>query len=91
VFERAGLLWIFNFHSSNSFTDYRVGVENAGMYRVVINMDSPAFGGYGNIKDETRFFTTPFAWSSTKNFIHVYVPSRMAMVLALRIRCERAP
>ncbi|KAF2754960.1 alpha-glucan branching enzyme [Pseudovirgaria hyperparasitica] len=53
VFERAGLLWIFNFHPSNSFTDYRVGVEQEGTYRVVINTDAPGFGGHGNISDDT--------------------------------------
>ena len=26
AFERAGLLFIFNFHTSNSFTDYKAGV-----------------------------------------------------------------
>lgn len=30
VFERAGLLWVFNFHPTNSYKDYRVGVERAG-------------------------------------------------------------
>lgn len=32
VFERAGLLWVFNFHPTNSYTDYRVGVEQAGEF-----------------------------------------------------------
>ncbi|TID20161.1 1-4-alpha-glucan-branching enzyme [Venturia nashicola] len=82
VFERAGLLWIFNFHPNQSYTDYRVGVEEAGTYRVVINTDSKAFGGHGNIKEETRFFTTDFAWNGRKNFVQVYIPSRTAMVLA---------
>jgi 1,4-alpha-glucan branching enzyme len=36
VFERAGLLWIFNFHPDKSFTDYRVGVEQEGTYRIVL-------------------------------------------------------
>ena len=41
VFERAGLLWIFNFHPTKSYPDYRVGVEiQAGTYRVVLNTDS---------------------------------------------------
>ncbi|KAE9981876.1 hypothetical protein BLS_004254 [Venturia inaequalis] len=83
VFERAGLLWIFNFHPNQSYTDYRVGVEEAGTYRVVINTDSKSFGGHGNIKEETRFFTTDFAWNGRKNFVQVYIPSRTAMVLAL--------
>ncbi|KAK7512586.1 alpha-glucan branching enzyme [Phyllosticta citriasiana] len=53
VFERAGLLWIFNFHPSSSFTDYRVGVEQEGTYRIVINTDSKDFGGHGNVDDST--------------------------------------
>lgn len=83
VFERGGLLWIFNFHPSSSFTDYRVGVEQEGTYKIVINTDSPDFGGHGNIKEDTRFFTTPFSWNNRKNFLQVYIPSRTAIVLAL--------
>ena len=30
VFERAGLLFAFNLHSTNSFPDYRVGVQESG-------------------------------------------------------------
>lgn len=83
VFERAGLLWIFNFHPSSSFTDYRVGVEQAGTYRIVLNTDSPAFGGLDRVKEDTRFFTTDFAWNDRKNFVQVYIPTRTAIVLAL--------
>ncbi|CAN9367708.1 unnamed protein product [Alternaria alternata] len=83
VFERAGLLWIFNFHPQESFTDYRVGVEQEGTYRIVLSTDSKAFGGHGNVDETTRFFTTPFAWNERKNFLQVYIPSRTAIVLAL--------
>lgn len=80
VFERAGLLWIFNFHPSSSFTDYRVGVEEAGTYRIVVNTDSTAFGGLNRIQEETRYFTTDFGWNGRKNFLQVYIPTRTAMV-----------
>jgi 1,4-alpha-glucan branching enzyme len=80
VFERAGLLWIFNFHPSNSFTDYRVGVEQEGTYRIVLSSDSKAFGGHGNVAEDTRFFTTPFQWNERKNFLQVYIPTRTAIV-----------
>ncbi|KZF20603.1 glycoside hydrolase family 13 protein [Xylona heveae TC161] len=72
VFERAGLLWIFNFHPSQSFADYRVGVETAGTYKIVINSDSPAFGGLNRIDESTRYFTTPFEWNGRKNHTHVF-------------------
>lgn len=32
AYERANLLFIFNFHPSQSYTDYRVGVEKPGKY-----------------------------------------------------------
>jgi len=32
VFERAGLLFVFNFNPSKSFTDYKIGVQVDGVY-----------------------------------------------------------
>lgn len=80
VFERAGLLWIFNFHPSQSYADYRVGVEEAGTYRIVLSTDNPSFGGHGRVDEATRFFTTDFAWNNRKNFLQVYIPTRTAIV-----------
>lgn len=80
VFERAGLLWIFNFNPSKSFTDYRVGVEHAGVYRIIIDTDSPDYGGLGRNAKETRFFTTDMPWNNRKNFTQVYLPTRTALV-----------
>ncbi|KAK4633814.1 1,4-alpha-glucan-branching enzyme [Fulvia fulva] len=83
VFERAGLLFIFNFHPSSSFTDYRVGVEQAGTYKIVLNTDEPKYGGLNRVQNDSRFFTTDFEWNGRKNFLQVYIPTRSAIVLAL--------
>ncbi|EXJ61015.1 1,4-alpha-glucan-branching enzyme [Cladophialophora yegresii CBS 114405] len=83
VFERAGLLWIFNFHPSASFTDYRVGVDAPGVYRIIIDTDSPEYGGHGRNAKDTRFFTTDMPWNGRRNFTQVYIPTRTALVLAL--------
>lgn len=80
VFERAGLLWIFNFHPTKSYTDYRVGVEEGGVYRIVLDSDSSEFGGFNRNAKETRFFTTDFAWNNRRNFVQVYIPCRTALV-----------
>ena len=80
VFERAGLLWIFNFHPTNSYSDYRVGVEQEGTYKIVLNSDAPEFGGLSRVQQDTRFFTTPFGWNGRRNFLQVYVPTRTAIV-----------
>jgi len=82
VFERAGLLFIFNFHPTNSYTDYRVGVEQAGEYHVALTSDEKRFGGFDNVALDSKYFTTPMEWNGRKNWIHVYVPSRTVLVLA---------
>ncbi|POS73285.1 1,4-alpha-glucan branching enzyme [Diaporthe helianthi] len=87
VFERAGLVFVFNFHPTNSYTDYRIGVDVEGAYKIVLNTDDKDVGGFNSIDTNTRFFTTPMEWNNRKNWTHVYIPSRTAIVLAL----ESAP
>ncbi|KAF9569108.1 glycoside hydrolase family 13 protein [Agrocybe pediades] len=82
VFERAGLLFVFNFHPNKSFTDYRVGVEEGGEYRIVLSSDEKRFGGFDNIMLDSKFFTEPMEWNGRKNFLQVYIPSRTCIVLA---------
>lgn len=80
VFERAGLVFIFNFHPTESYSDYRIGIEDAGTYRVVLNTDAKDFGGFNRIDESTRTFTTPMEWNGRKNWAHIYIPCRTAMV-----------
>ncbi|GAA5860265.1 hypothetical protein JCM8547_003447 [Rhodosporidiobolus lusitaniae] len=82
VFERANLLWIFNFHPSSSFTDYRVGTDWAGEYRVVFSSDDKEFGGHERIDKSVRHFTTPMEWNGRRNWLQVYLPNRTVQVLA---------
>ena len=80
VFERAGLLWVFNFNPTQSFADYRVGVEQAGTYQVVLDTDDPDFGGFNRNAKGTRFFTDPLEWNGRRNFLQIYIPTRTALV-----------
>ncbi|GAA5999910.1 1,4-alpha-glucan branching enzyme [Rhodotorula paludigena] len=82
VFERGDLLWIFNFHPSSSFSDYRVGTDWAGEYRVVLSSDDAEFGGHARVDKSVRHFTTPMEWNGRKNWLQVYIPSRTVIVLA---------
>lgn len=83
AFERNGLLFIFNFHPTQSFTDYRIGVEVAGTYKIVLNTDRKEYGGFERVDENSRFQTTDLAWNNRKNFVQVYIPSRVALVCAL--------
>lgn len=48
VFERGPLVFVFNFHTHKSYTDYRVGCMSTGNYRLVLSTDEPEYGGYNN-------------------------------------------
>lgn len=90
VFERAGLLFIFNFHPTASFPDYKVGVETPGNYQIVLNSDTEANGGFSRIQDYTdsgeklTFATNAEPWNNRKNSLFIYIPSRTALVLQLK-------
>jgi 1,4-alpha-glucan branching enzyme len=71
VFERAGLLFVFNFHPTNSFQDYRVGVDVAGEYKIVLSSDDKQYGGFENVDVNTTFVTTPLEWNGRKNWLQV--------------------
>lgn len=72
AFERAGLLFVFNFHPSQSFTDYRVGVNVPGKYQAVLCSDSKKYGGFGRIEPEGEFhFTQNIPWGNRNDSIQV--------------------
>jgi len=69
VFERAG--FVFNYHPTNSFSDYRIGVEEAGEYHVILSTDDKRFGGFENIDVSVKYQTTPTEWNDRKNWTQV--------------------
>jgi 1,4-alpha-glucan branching enzyme len=52
AYERGGLVFIFNFHPTQSFVDYRIGVSKPGTYSIVLNSDGPEFGGFDRIDEK---------------------------------------
>lgn len=82
AFERAGLLFVINFHPSKSFADYRIGVETAGVYKLILNSDDPLFGGHNLLNADTEYFTTDQPYAGRRNSLLVYIPSRVGIILA---------
>lgn len=81
VFERAGLVFVFNFHPTNSYPDYKIGLETAGTYAIALNLDSPEFGGFDRVQGNTTFPTLPERWNNRANSMFLYIPCRTALVL----------
>ncbi len=53
VVERGDLVFVFNFHPVNSYTDYRVGCLNPGTYKVALSSDEDVFGGWKNVTKDS--------------------------------------
>ncbi|XP_004246561.1 1,4-alpha-glucan-branching enzyme 2-2, chloroplastic/amyloplastic isoform X1 [Solanum lycopersicum] len=83
VFERGNLVFVFNFHWTNSYSDYRIGCLKPGKYKVVLDSDDPPFGGFGRIDHNAEYFTFEGWYDDRPRSIMVYAPSRTAVVYAL--------
>ncbi|EFO21494.2 hypothetical protein LOAG_06995 [Loa loa] len=81
AFERAGLLFIFNFHPHKSYSDYKIGIEVAGEYVLALNSDDSEFGGFNRLDKNQHYFTFPEGYANRRNHLCVYIPCRVAIVL----------
>lgn len=80
VFERNGLVFVFNWHPSNSITDYTFTVPEPGKYRIILNTDNQFFGGHGRIDESVEHFSY-FDGIWNVNRLKIYITNRTAMVL----------
>lgn len=82
AFRRGGLLFVFNFSPSKSFTDYPFLVPE-GSYGVALNTDSTSFGGFGSSDDSIEHFTMhdDLYVGDEKGWLKLYIPARSAVVL----------
>ena len=83
AFERAGLIFIFNFNPNKSFTDYPIPVP-PGKYRLLLDSDAADFGGFGRIIPSQEHI-------EINGKISVYLPSRTVLVLAPEITDGKKP
>ncbi len=77
AFSRNGLLFAFNFHSSNSLPSVLVPVKNKAKYTVAMTSDDFKYGGFGQIAHQTCE-TKEF---DGQHFVELYLPARTCMVL----------
>ncbi|KAL0117578.1 hypothetical protein PUN28_010409 [Cardiocondyla obscurior] len=82
VFDRADLVFVFNFHPVKSFADYPVGVKNPGEYKIVLCSDDEQFGGERRVDTSVQHFTRPEPFSAYQHKMTIYIPRRTALVYA---------
>ena len=81
AFYRGTLLFVFNFHSTNSLNNVLIPVPKPGEYKVILSSDDKKYGGFGNIKKQT-YSTKVF---EGKHYVELYIPARTAFVLKEKV------
>ncbi len=77
IFERAGLIFGFNFHPHQSYADYRF-IAPGGEYIMIFDSDDLQFGGHGRLQPAQRHLTLK---TGNEHFLSLYLPNRTALVL----------
>lgn len=82
AFERAGLVFLFNFDVANPLVDFPVVVPPGGAWRWLLDTDASQFGGFGRIESGIEYpaFLDKCGNEAVKR-IRVYLPPRTALVL----------
>ena len=78
-YERAGLVFAFNFHPTNSYEGYWITVPSVGNYKVIMSTDDSVFGGHDRISKEYIYKAEKQADKKAK--IQIYLPARTAICL----------
>ncbi|MDX2415125.1 MAG: alpha amylase C-terminal domain-containing protein [Bacteroidales bacterium] len=81
AFSREDLLFVFNFHPINSYSDYRIPAT--GRYRIILNSDSADYGGYERVDSSMIYLSSRIqhAQLSEAMSLPLYLPTRTALVL----------
>ena len=79
IFQRAGLMFVFNFHPQRSYTDYHFEAP-AGRYKMILNSDAPQYGGHNRLIADQEHLTLSDQVAGRKvEFLSLYLPSRTAL------------
>jgi 1,4-alpha-glucan branching enzyme len=79
VFERNKLIFVFNWHPSNSLPGYEIPLKQTGDYHILLSTDDERFGGFGRVGTQVRY---PSYLVDGKPYMKLYNVNRAAVVLA---------
>ncbi len=79
VFEKAGLVFVFNFHVSQSFPDYEIPLSGPGVFSIIMDSDEARFGGHKRL-DHSISYPSRFDEERQLHLLRIYNPNRTAIV-----------
>ncbi|MDA3944514.1 MAG: alpha-amylase family glycosyl hydrolase [Bacteroidetes bacterium] len=78
VFERNHLIFVFNWHPSDSTPDFEIPLKETGDYEILLSTDESRFGGFDRMNIKQHY---PSYLRDNNAFMKIYSTNRTAMVL----------
>jgi len=82
VYRRGALVFVFNFHPTESYTALRIPVPDQRDYRLILNTDDRQFEGFGLVAGEVIYPIQRVPMYGREQSVQIYIPCRSAQVLA---------
>jgi 1,4-alpha-glucan branching enzyme len=82
VCRRGPLVFVFNFHPTESYADLRIPVPDPVDYKVILNTDDRAYEGHGLAGENLTYWKQDIPMYGRSQSIQIYLPARSAQVLA---------
>ncbi|HVT87794.1 MAG TPA: alpha-amylase family glycosyl hydrolase [Tepidisphaeraceae bacterium] len=82
VYHRGPLVFIYNFHPTESYTGLRLPMPEPRDYELVLTTDAKRFAGPGVVKEDMVYPWQHVPMYGRNQTIQIYIPPRSAQVLA---------
>ena len=82
IYRRGPLVFVFNFHPTNSYSDFRIPVPDPRDYKPVLDTDEKRFGGPGRVDQNVVHLKQNVPYASRQQSVQIYIPTRSSQVLA---------
>ena len=80
VFKKQDLIFIFNFHPTDSYSDLCFPTKDSNSYKAIFDSDLDIFGGYNRVSRDIVYHSINNL-KFNENCITIYSPSRTCIVL----------
>eukprot|EP00850_Spirogloea_muscicola_P015113 SM000113S24069 [mRNA] locus=s113:233195:240648:- [translate_table: standard] len=74
------MLFVFNFHPSQSYEEYRIRIAKGGVYELILDTDSPVYGGLGRLTAQGPVATQLTRVADRPHIVTVKLPARSGQV-----------
>lgn len=81
AYRMKDLVFLFNFHPTNSYSQLSLPIHGEGKYRVVFSTDHLKYGGYGRIDEDYVYSAQRLETTDFSHGIVIYSPCRTGLVL----------